>query len=162
MTVVGITGHQDLTGPTATTVCMEIGKALRVLSPPIIGLTSLAAGADQLFADRVLAAGGTLHLIQPCCNYVETFAGHSARRDYTRLRRRCTTVKILDFDTPSDEAFLAAGIEIARRSDWLFAVWDGTPARGLGGTADIVEYSRTSPGPDKVVVIWPDGAARSG
>jgi len=38
------------------------------------------------------------------------------------------------------------------------AVWDGKPARGVGGTADIVSYARQKGVP--VAVLWPDGAAR--
>jgi hypothetical protein len=42
--------------------------------------------------------------------------------------------------------------------DRLLAVWDGRPARGVGGTADIVEYARLSRVP--VDIIWPSGASR--
>jgi hypothetical protein len=37
-------------------------------------------------------------------------------------------------------------------------VWDGKPARGIGGTADIVSYARQKGVP--VAVLWPEGAAR--
>lgn len=43
-------------------------------------------------------------------------------------------------------------------ADALIAVWDGEPARGYGGTADVVDLARTR-GLD-VTVIWPDGASR--
>ncbi|WP_041624991.1 hypothetical protein [Stackebrandtia nassauensis] len=49
------------------------------------------------------------------------------------------------------------GDEPARR-DQLIAVWDGQPARGYGGTADVVDYARDH-GID-VTVIWPEGAKR--
>ncbi|MFH9861330.1 hypothetical protein [Streptomyces sp. NPDC017202] len=40
----------------------------------------------------------------------------------------------------------------------LLAVWDGKPARGYGGTADVVAYAeRTGVA---VRVLWPDGASR--
>lgn len=40
----------------------------------------------------------------------------------------------------------------------LIAVWDGQPAAGFGGTADVVAYARNH---DIVVtVVWPDGAER--
>ena len=44
------------------------------------------------------------------------------------------------------------------RSERLVAVWDGKPARGIGGTADIVSYARQKGVP--VVVLWPEGATR--
>jgi hypothetical protein len=43
-------------------------------------------------------------------------------------------------------------------ADRLFAVWDGKPARGYGGTADVVTEARNRGMP--VRVIWPDGAQR--
>ena len=42
------------------------------------------------------------------------------------------------------------------RSGVLVAVWDGQPARGLGGTADVVARQRGVP----MEVIWPQGATR--
>ena len=54
----------------------------------------------------------------------------------------------------------AAGKAIAERSDLVLAVWDGRPAGGLGGTADVVKYARERG--TTVAVIWPDGCARSG
>lgn len=42
--------------------------------------------------------------------------------------------------------------------DRLLAVWDGKPARGYGGTADVVAYARRTGVP--VRVLWPEGASR--
>ncbi|MEO5877101.1 MAG: hypothetical protein ABIQ26_19070, partial [Streptosporangiaceae bacterium] len=59
---------------------------------------------------------------------------------------------------PTDEAYLVAGHRVVKRSDLLLAVWDGRPAGGLGGTADIVAYARDRG--TEVGVIWPPGARR--
>jgi len=40
----------------------------------------------------------------------------------------------------------------------MFAVWDGKPADGLGGTADVVGYARERAIP--VQVFWPAGLER--
>ena len=45
-----------------------------------------------------------------------------------------------------------------RHADELWAVWDGKPARGYGGTADVVACARENGVP--VRVIWPAGARR--
>jgi hypothetical protein len=37
-------------------------------------------------------------------------------------------------------------------------VWDGVPAQGKGGTADVVEQARASGVP--IEVVWPPGARR--
>ena len=42
----------------------------------------------------------------------------------------------------SREAFQAAGQWIVDRADILLAVWDGQPARSMGGTTETVEYAR--------------------
>ncbi|MFF4619567.1 hypothetical protein [Nonomuraea jabiensis] len=47
---------------------------------------------------------------------------------------------------------------ILEDADLLFAVWDGQPARGYGGTADVVAEARRRGVP--VRVIWPEGARR--
>ena len=51
-------------------------------------------------------------------------------------------VVTLDYPAPSEEAFLAAGEEVVRRSDTLCAIWNRKPAGGVGGTADVVHYVR--------------------
>jgi hypothetical protein len=58
----------------------------------------------------------------------------------------------------TERAHLAAGQVVVDRSERLVAVWDGKPARGIGGTADIVSYARQKGVP--VAVVWPEGAAR--
>jgi len=45
---------------------------------------------------------------------------------------------------------MEAGEKIVEEADIVVAVWDGKPAAGLGGTADIVEYARELEKP----LIW--------
>jgi hypothetical protein len=51
----------------------------------------------------------------------------------------------------------ASSVMLAR-ANRLFAVWDGQPARGYGGTADVVAEACRRGVP--VTVIWPEGASR--
>ncbi len=44
------------------------------------------------------------------------------------------------------------------QAEGLIAVWDGAPARGRGGTAEIVEHARRRH--MTVHIIWPEGAVR--
>jgi len=67
-------------------------------------------------------------------------------------------VDTLAFREPSEEAFFAAGKAVVDACDWLIAVWDGEPARGLGGSADVVAYARNQG--RRVDVIWPEGLFR--
>jgi len=71
---------------------------------------------------------------------------------------KATRVRRLDFTESTEDAHMAASVEMLADSDRLFAVWDGQPARGYGGTADVVAYAMRRGIP--VTVIWPDGATR--
>jgi len=64
----------------------------------------------------------------------------------------------LGFTDSTSEAHMAASEFMLRQAGELWAVWDGKPARGYGGTADVVACARDSGIP--VQVIWPPGAHR--
>ncbi len=45
--------------------------------------------------------------------------------------------------TPSaEQAYLELGRYLVTHADLLIAVWDGLPARGPGGTSDVVQMAR--------------------
>ena len=125
----------------------------------LYGVSSLAEGADQLFAAHVVAAGGVLEAILPCEDYASSLGTDDGRTRFEELRRAAGTVITLPYPKPSEQAFLAAGQAMVERCDHLFAVWDGRPARGLGGTADIVTYAQERGRP--VTVLWVDGVHRA-
>jgi hypothetical protein len=124
---------------------------------PLSGITSLAIGADQLFAEMILHAGGTLHVIIPSEQYEATFDTWG-RDKYRMLLVQASEVEQLAFYEPTEEAFFAAGKRIVDLCETLLAIWDGQPSRGLGGTADVVHYAQES-GHD-VGIIWPAGVTR--
>jgi hypothetical protein len=55
-------------------------------------------------------------------------------------------------------AHLDASERTLEDSDELLAVWDGKPARGYGGTVDVVNAARDAG--RAVTVVWPNGAVR--
>ncbi len=131
---------------------------MRPLGDRLHGVSSLAAGADQLFAAIVLRLGGHLHAVIPCAHYELSFAGPEDRARFFELLAKAETTETLDHPEPSEEAYLDAGQRVADRSQILIAVWDGKPSRGKGGTADIVQYARDRG--IQVSVVWPPGLAR--
>jgi hypothetical protein len=157
---VGITGHQGLSPSCQRLVRRTIAAELEALDPPITGYSSLAAGADQLFAEVLLELGGQLVAVIPSENYESSFTDSNAVLRFKTLLSRATTMTRLCYSEPSEQAYWAAGQEIVKNSDVVLAVWDGKPAGGLGGTADVVEHARTLGRPVKV--IWPAGCRRSG
>jgi len=157
MTAIGMTGHQGLTPETEILVGRAITAELKSVRS-LAGITSLAEGADQLFAEHVLAVGGRLTVVVPAADYLWAFSDDSAREQYERLLARAEEVVPLPFEKSSEEAYWAAGREVVDRCDRLLAVWNGKPSGGLGGTADVVAYAREHDRP--TVVIWPPGARR--
>jgi len=138
---IGITGHQRLRDPAAWRwVEMEINQFLGAAPRPLVGISSLAAGADQLFAKVVLQHGGALEVVIPFAAYETTFVADREREEFKRLLRRCTRSETLEERGTNEQAYFVAGKRVIDRSDLVVAVWDGGPAGGLGGTADAVKY----------------------
>ena len=158
MTAIGVTGHQTIPAAALQHVVDGVREVIETAASPLIALTSLAAGADQLAATEVVAAGGKLHVIVPCRAYDTSFADGVQRRRYRELLDQATDVETLTYEQPSEEAFWAAGRCVVDRANPLLAIWDGAPSRGLGGTADVVTYARGRGVP--VRVVWPAGVRR--
>jgi hypothetical protein len=158
MTVVGFTGHQDIPRRATQIIGAEIERVLSRYPTASMGVSSLAAGADQLFAEAVLRLGWGLSVIIPSRDYDTTFTEPATLRRFRVLLTRAERVEVLDHSCPSEEAYLDAGMHVVDLSQVLLAVWDGQKARGKGGTADIVRYARERN--VAVAVVWPPGLAR--
>ena len=155
---IGVTGHQDIPPHALEYVSRGINRVLDDVNDNLVGVTSLAAGADQLFASRVVERGGRLEVVLPCKGYEKTFSRPEDLKNFHALRERAAAIEILSFDRPSDEAYLAAGCRVVDLSEVLLAVWDGQPPKGKGGTADIVEYARRQG--VQLEIVWPTGTVR--
>lgn len=158
MTAVGITGHQDIPEAAVGFVRERLQEILAPLQADLVGVSSLAAGADQLFARTVVASGGRLHVVVPCERYEETFHEQEDRQQYGELLASASEIERLPHAGPSEDAFFDAGRRVVNRCDQLLAVWDGQAARGHGGTGDVVDYARKQG--KAVFVLWPAGLAR--
>ena len=156
--MIGVTGHQRI--PTEAVDFVEEGivDTLSAYGSDLVGVSSLAAGADQMFAGIVLRLGGRLHVIIPCDKYETTFSDDRALQLFRYYHDQAEKVEKLPYEAPTEEAFLRAGYRVVDSSQTLVAIWDGEGSRGKGGTADIVGYAR-SHGVD-VVVVWPAGFPR--
>ncbi len=145
----GITGHQDL-GDQATVAWVKDTLAGLVVENNVShGFTCLAKGADQFFAAVLTEKNISFTAIIPCIEYEMAFDNQSARNDYQRFDRMAGERIELNFPHPSEKAFFEGGKKVVECSDLIFAVWDGQPAKGLGGTGDIVEFSKKA---GKIVV----------
>jgi hypothetical protein len=156
--IIGITGHQSIPRDALAFIEREIDAALAPARETLIGISSLAAGADQIFARQILRNDGQLHVIVPSTDYASAFADSSSHREYKRLLSHATRIETMPFDSPTEKAYLAAGRLIVDRSTEMLAVWDGLPAKGEGGTADIVAYARQAG--KSIRIVWPDNTVR--
>lgn len=159
MTCLAITGHRGLDVKTTALVDAalrtEISK--RADNSALVGLSCLADGADTLFAKAILDRGGTLHVIVPASEYRDGLpeAHHAV---YDALKKQAAKTTRLDHVESDSDAHMDASLRMLAEADELLAVWDGQPARGHGGTADVVDAARDQAIP--VTVVWPAGATR--
>ena len=156
---IGITGHANLT-PTASP---HILKALEnELAPDaeenLVGVTCLAKGADQLFAQAVLNLGGQLEVVLPAADYRQRKVKPDNAAQFDNLLDQASHVHTMPYEQSHREAYMAASQHLLDSVDKLIAVWDGQPASGHGGTADVVQTAHDHNIP--VSIVWPDGAER--
>lgn len=160
--VVGVTGHRPaaLEGVDLDLLERRIDTVLGVLSD--LGhdhlLSGLAEGTDRLVARLALAAGWTLDAVLPFerDRYEADFAGRESRAEFAAFLDRSARVSVARAGAgPAaalDDAgpYAAQGRALVAGSDMLIAVWDGLPARGPGGTADVIGWARAAGAP----VVW--------
>ncbi|WP_113704136.1 hypothetical protein [Nonomuraea lactucae] len=154
---IAISGHRDLSRETAGLVRSAIREILQPFTADLVGVSCLAPGADQIFADVVVELGGRLEVVVPARQYGRRLpAAH--RSAYARRLRHAASVRSLPFELPSPRAYASANGLLLEGADLLLAVWDGRPPRGAGGTAEAVRDARARG--MEVRVIWPEGALR--
>jgi hypothetical protein len=134
---IAISGHRGLPAQTERLVDQAIRQHLAgCAGRGLVGVTNLADGADQLFAQAVLEAGGQLEVIVPAARYRDGLP-ESAHAAYDALLSQASSVHRLDRIESDEDAHMEASRAMLDRAGRLFAVWDGQPARGYGGTADV-------------------------
>jgi hypothetical protein len=153
---IAISGHRGLPTTVQAQVDQAIRAALNELND-VTGLSCLADGPDQIFARAVWDHGGQIEAVVPAARYRDRLP-KDAHAEYDRLLAQAVTVHRLPFTRSTSEAHMAASEYMIGRAGQLWAVWDGQPARGYGGTADVVACARANGLP--VRVIWPHGAHR--
>ncbi len=157
---IGVTGHTNLTELAARVVYQTLVTVLRHQpAQKIRGITCLADGADQIFAEAIIAAGGTYEVILPAGDYrIRAIRPENVGR-FDALVRQAVAVSPIPFKESGDRAFAAANAEMIGRSDRLVAVWDGRPDVRPGGTAHAVAMAQRAGVP--VLRVWPARAQRA-
>ncbi|MEV8548158.1 hypothetical protein [Streptomyces sp. NPDC051572] len=155
---VGITGHRGLPESVEKQVRAMLTARVKTFdSRDLVGISCIADGPDAWWAEAVLDAGGKIEVVIPADEYRESLPAwhHPA---YDRLLQSASDVHRTGLRESASEAHQAGSEILVGLSDELTAVWDGQPARGYGGTADVVSYAERVGVP--VSVLWPEGATR--
>lgn len=131
--------------------------------------TGLAEGADRIVAHvltdpRTGAEDTWIQAVLPFppAAYERTFEAPGAIEEFQALLARDPAPTIVaPVPANLDEqklAYLAAGKAVVDGCDVLIAIWNGLPAQGRGGTAEVIDHAIAIERP--IIIIRTDGALR--
>ena len=159
--VVGITSHRNIAAGEVAGLRARVRDLVAQLQrefphSPLVVLSPLAAGGDQLVAEEGLQLGATLIAPLPFARdlYAEDFTEPAARRQFDALCAQAqlfelplvagnTHAAIASHGRARNRQYAEAGMFVARHCHLLLALWDGKPSDREGGTAQIVDYFLT-------------------
>ena len=148
MVSVGVSGHRNL--PDLEIVSNAVDEALREIlaafgDNSLQVISPLAEGADRVVAWRAMA-NYSMRLVVPLplelSEYMLDFDSITSKSEFITLLEQADQVFELPPEDTREACYLAAGMYVLDHSDVLIAVWYGEPARGRGGTAEIVMEAR--------------------
>lgn len=105
---------------------------IRIISP-------LADGADQIVAKKAIENKFELQCPLP---FFRPENSNEAEKLYGKNLNDAIVLELDGSGENKEEAYLAAGRMVLRHSDVLIAIWDKNDARGVGGTAQIIQEAR--------------------
>jgi hypothetical protein len=147
----GVTGHRSLDHEVELRRAVNLaidhaleGRDAQGDSGGLVVVSALAEGADRLVVHECLRRGATLEAVLPLPmdEYTKDFVTDVSRREFSDLVSVAVVVEVAETMPTREQAYERAGHLMVDRSDAIVAVWDGLPARGRGGTADIVTYAQ--------------------
>ena len=156
--IVGVTSHRNLAVDDIESLRLVVREFLTGLRRdfaelPLVVMSALAEGGDQLVAREALDVGARLitPLPLPIDSYTEDFSSTRSRAEFAELCAQAKVIQLplLPRNTPEgvaapgsqrDAQYAEAGVYIASHSHILLALWDGRESDLLGGTAQIVRY----------------------
>ena len=138
---IAISGHINLPvqaiSPLRETLTNYLQEALSDHAD-LSGISCLAPGADQLFAEVCHSLQIPYKAVLPCQDYSDQISDQKQKTAYFSALERATSMHRLDYSGGSSEAYWAASEHMMADADLLIAIWNEQPARSHGGTADVV------------------------
>jgi len=142
---VGFTGHRKVPYETKSRQVIRdfLAKQKESHHGVLYGVSSAAAGGDQLFAESCLELNIPLRILLP--RPAEQFRADFDETSWLRTVRiieNAISVEVTGRHEAQNEQYYDCGIQTVAESQLLVALWDGQPSRGTGGTQEIVSYAR--------------------
>lgn len=156
--VIGITSHRNIPAREIEPIRARVRELLAQWQQefphsPLMMLSALAEGGDQIVAEEGLRCGAQLiaPLPLPRDLYERDFTDDATRASFDALCARAHVIQLplLPGHTLEDIAqsgvernrqYAQAGAFVARHCHLLLAIWDGKINDRLGGTAQVVQY----------------------
>lgn len=141
---VGVTGHRFLAEVEKLQTAVEAAlDRLEAFFPEgeLVIVSPLAEGADRMVAQAALERGAKLFAPLPFARdeYLEDFESDESKEQFLDLLERADEVIELPPTEERNDAYAQVGEWVLEHSDAIIAIWDGQPAQGKGGTADIAQ-----------------------
>lgn len=139
---IGVTGHRFLAEVEKLRAAVEeaLDRVEAAFPDAQIAIVSpLAEGADRLVAEAGLERGAALiaPLPLPRDDYMTDFETGESKAAFVGLLEQAEEVIELPRTGERNDAYAQVGEWVLDQSDAIIAIWDGRPAQGKGGTADI-------------------------
>ena len=120
-----------------------------ILLDTFIAVSPLAEGADRFVAREVLnwnteGEKPCLEVVLPLPeeDYLNDFVALGSKEEFRELLSRAKSRIVIETTASLNSAYEQVGHYVVDNCDVLISIWNGNPAKGQGGTAEIVEYAR--------------------
>lgn len=154
---IGVAGHRTLDDEPAIASVIDawldhIASCCPITRSTDVAVTvvsSLAEGADRLLTTHALERFASAQvdieavLPRPPGEYEKDFVDQASVEEFRRLMKRARQTTVVEPTSDLSEGYARAGKGVVDVSDVLVVIWDGEPARGPGGTGEVVAYART-------------------
>ena len=156
--VIGVTSHRNIPAREIESIRARVRELFAQFQHqfphlPLVVLSALAEGGDQLVAQESLNLGARLiaPLPLPREMYAQDFTDAATRATFDSLCTQAhviqlpllpghTLIDIAQSGVERNRQYAQAGAFVARHCHLLLAIWDGKTSDKLGGTAQVVEY----------------------
>ena len=144
---IGFTGNRKLDDESRakTRIGAVLASEHEAFKGLVYGVSSAASGGDLLFAETCLELSIPLYILLPMPR--QRFRDDFDEVTWQRVEdvlARAALVEEMHEQSTREECYYDCGIRTVEESRLLLALWDGEPAQGMAGTAEMVAYARNT------------------